>query len=573
MDPDFQAILETFAIETQDNLRTIDEALVVLEQRPDDAETLATIFRMAHTVKGNAASLGFPALAEFAHAFEEILDLLREGAIAADARLITLLLEAVDSLRDLVASALAGESEMAPAHRSLLERLVAAACARTSPPPATTHPQAEPGEVESPDGPAPHPRVLFTNRPTLRVDVERLDRMLDLVGEVAIERARMHGLLESASVGGGGGWLAERHAEADDLYAQIRELVLRLRMVPIANLFRQQVRVVRDVAALVGKQARLVLEGEDEEMDTAIVEGLKDPLTHMIRNAIDHGIERPEARIRAGKSPTGTVTLRARHDAGGIVVQIADNGAGLNRESIARRAREMKLAVAESQEDPELYALIFEPGFSTAAAVTGVSGRGVGMDVVMKSVKALRGTISIASTVGSGTTFTIRLPLTIAIIDGFAVTAANETYVVPLEHVTTCLELPAAAAAAKGSVIDVLGAPVPFFRLRDVFNLGRTTRQRESIVLLERDNARVGLAVDALLGVTQVVIKSPGKLLEGRPGLAGSTILGTGQVAFILDVPGLLRMAAVQGARLHSSPASDSPAAARSAGGRGGARS
>jgi two-component system, chemotaxis family, sensor kinase CheA len=426
--------------------------------------------------------------------------------------------------------------------------------------------QLAPSDAPEPNvGTAAPPRMLLSNRPTLRVDVERLDRMLDLVGEVAIERSRMHGLLESQAASGGTAWLAERHAEADDLYAQIRELVLRLRMVPIAHLFRQQVRVVRDVATLVGKQARLVLEGEDEEMDTALVEGLKDPLTHMIRNAIDHGIERPEARIRAGKSPTGTVTLRARHDGGGIVVQIADDGAGLNRESIARRARELRLPVAESEDGAELFALIFEPGFSTAAAVTDVSGRGVGMDVVMKSVKALRGTISIASTPGSGTTFTIRLPLTVAIIDGFAVTAANETYVVPLEHVTTCLELPGAAAAGArgaGGVIDVRGAPVPFFRLRDVFNLGRATNQRESIVLLEQDNARVGLAVDALVGVTQVVIKSPGKLLEGRPGFAGSTILGSGQVAFILDVPGLLRMAAVQGTRPHSAVGTAAPPAA-----------
>ena len=224
--------------------------------------------------------------------------------------------------------------------------------------------------------------------------------MLDLVGEVAIERARMRGHIESQ--GAGSAWLAERHAEADDLYAQIRELVLRLRMVPIAHLFRQQVRVVRDVAALVGKQARLVLEGEDEEMDTAIVEGLKDPLTHMIRNAIDHGIEPPDVRLHLGKSPTGTVTLGARHEAGGIVIEIADDGAGLKREAIARRATKLGVEDAEALDDSQLFPLIFEPGFSTAAAVSDVSGRGVGMDVVLKSVKALRGTIAIASEPGRG---------------------------------------------------------------------------------------------------------------------------------------------------------------------------
>ncbi len=559
MEPDFGAILEVFAAECEENLRTIDEGLVVLEQRPDDAETIATIFRMVHTVKGNAASLGFPAVTEFAHGFEEILDLLRRRVLVVGPTLTTLLLESVDALRKLVETALAGETEMSGAQRGLLGRLTAAAAAAPpivhpsiGPPPRPTIANAGPGP-RAPGAPslAPPPAAAAKSRATLRVDVERLDRMLDLVGEVAIDRARMHGLLEALGEGrsletfdGGPTSLLERYTEADTLYAQIQEIVLRLRMVSVGPLFRQQSRVVRDVAAAVGKQARLVLEGEDEEVDTAIVDHLKDPLTHMIRNAIDHGIEAPDVRAALGKDPTGTITLRARHEGGAIVVQLADDGAGLKRGAIAARARKLGHADPDALADAELFALIFEPGFSTATEVTDVSGRGVGMDVVMKSVKALRGGIAIASEPGKGTTFTIRLPLTVAIIDGFAVTAANETYVVPLESVSACMELPASALASKGRVLDVRGDAIPYFRLRDVFKLKGDAVLRESVVLLEEDHARVGLAVDGLLGVTQVVIKSPGKLLEGRPGLAGSTILGTGRVAFILDVPGLLRMAA-----------------------------
>ncbi|HEY2514080.1 MAG TPA: chemotaxis protein CheA, partial [Polyangiaceae bacterium] len=494
----------------------------------------------------NAASLGFPTLTEFAHAFEEILDLLRKRVVVLNPALTTLLLESVDAVRLLVATAIAGESEMSPPQRALLERLVQAAQAKGVP--VAPPPQVPREPLDS----LPPQRLLVAHRATLRVDVERLDKMLDLVGEMVIERSRMRGLIEAQDRTAAS--LLERYAEADGLYAQVQELVLKLRMVSIGPLFRQQVRAVRDVAQAIGKQARLVLEGEDEEMDTAIIDHLKDALTHMIRNALDHGIEAPEARIRSGKDPHGTITLRARHEGGGIVIQIADDGGGLRRDAIVRRAREMELVEAEGLDDNQLFALIFEPGFSTAPVVTDVSGRGVGMDVVMKSVTALRGTIGIASTPGKGTTFTIRLPLTVAMIEGFAVTAGSETYVVPLESVSACMELPPAAAEAKAPVLDLRGSPIPFFRLRDVFKLSGPPRARESLVLLEEDKTRVGLAVDGLLGVTQVVIKSPGKLLAGRPGVAGSTILGTGRVAFILDVPGLLRMAAPSATPVAATP-------------------
>jgi two-component system chemotaxis sensor kinase CheA len=565
MEHDFDAIVRTFVAESEENLRALDEGFVALESRPDDAETLATIFRMAHTLKGNAASLGYEALASFAHAVEDILDRLRQRKLTVEGNLITLLLKAVDALRELVADATSGVEEMRPSHRALLERLTTETRTPDAAPPPAAPPAADPHDPneEAPDhhegahdGDAHDAEAAGTaeaagrqaarapsdKKKTLRVDIERLNRMLNLAGEIAIERTRMRGMIDLVG-GSQKAKLLERHDEADGIFAELQETVMKLRMVPIGPTFRQQSRTVRDAASSLGKQVRLAIEGEDEEMDTALVELIKDPLTHMIRNAVDHGIEPPDTRRARGKDPTGTITLRARHESGNIVIQITDDGRGLPRSKIVERARAMGIEGPDALKDRELYELIFEPGFSTATTVTDLSGRGVGMDVVRRNVQALRGTIAIESHEGAGTTFRIRLPLTVAIIDGFAVTAGPETYVVPLDNVVECLELPPQVRKEALGVIQLRGNAIPFFRLRDVFQLPAQKGARESLVVLSHEDESIGLAVDQLLGVSQVVIKPPGKLIDGRPGLAGSTILGTGKVAFILDVPGLLRMA------------------------------
>jgi two-component system chemotaxis sensor kinase CheA len=364
--------------------------------------------------------------------------------------------------------------------------------------------------------------------------------MLNLVGEIAIERGRVRGMIDGVKGVEAklGLELAERHDEADSLYAELQDMVMKLRMVPIGPTFRQQARTVRDVASALGKQVRLVTLGEDEEMDTSLVELIKDPLTHMIRNSIDHGIEAPDARRQRGKDPSGTITLSARHDAGSILIEIRDDGRGLAKDKIIERARTMGVPDPASLKDRDLYELIFEPGFSTASAVTDVSGRGVGMDVVRKNVQSLRGKIGIESHEGVGTIFRIRLPLTVAMIEGFAVSAGLETYVVPLDRVIECMELPAHLRGAEGAR-EVRGGRSGVIQLR----LPAQPQARESLVVLQHDDTSIGIAVDELLGVSQVVIKPPGKLLDGRPGLAGSTILGTGKVAFILDVPGLMLLA------------------------------
>jgi two-component system chemotaxis sensor kinase CheA len=338
--------------------------------------------------------------------------------------------------------------------------------------------------------------------------------------------------------------LLEAHQEADRLYLDLQELVMKARMVPIGPSFHQHVRTVRDLAAELGKQARLVIEGEDVEVDTAVVEQIRDPLTHMIRNALDHGIEPPEVRLAAGKDRTGTVVLRAFHEAASMVIQVCDDGAGLDRRSIAEKAAQAGLAADPSRlGDEELAQLVFEPGLSTASRVTEVSGRGVGMDVVRRNVEALRGSASIESGPGRGTVVTLRLPLTLAIIQGFRVGVGADTFILPLDSVVECLELPAeqSTAAAAWGMLDLRGKPLPFLRLRDHFSLEGERPQRENVVVVQHGAQLAGIAVDALHGESSTVIKPLGRMFGGVVGVSGSCILGSGRVALILDVGGLLR--------------------------------
>ena len=316
---------------------------------------------------------------------------------------------------------------------------------------------------------------------------------------------------------------------------------MRARMVPAGPFFRRYTRTIRDLAAAHGKNARLVIVGGDVEIDTSAVEMLRDPLAHMIRNAIDHGIEPSSQRVAAGKPAVGCVTLEARHEAGSIIMRVSDDGAGLDADAIAARAAALGLDASRLTES-EMWRLIFEPGFSTAAAVTDLSGRGIGMDVVRRAVDALRGTIGIATRAGQGTTFAIRLPLTLAMIDGFAVSVGEESYVVPVECVVECVELPAAERGDDPTGVLLLRDEiVPFVRLRRLFALGGETPARENVLVVQHDGAKAGLAVDALHGAGQAVIKPLGRYFDQVPGIAGSSILGNGRVALVLDVPELLR--------------------------------
>jgi two-component system chemotaxis sensor kinase CheA len=323
--------------------------------------------------------------------------------------------------------------------------------------------------------------------------------------------------------------LVETERELDFLHGELQELIMRSRMVPVGPLFRQYARTIRDLASAHGKNARLITIGDDVEIDTTAVEMLRDPLMHMIRNAIDHGLEASAQRSLAGKPPAGTITLEARHEAGSVIINVSDDGAGLDRDAIAARAQSLGLAATDD--------VIFESGFSTTDEVTDLSGRGVGMDVVRRGIESLRGTIRIDSKPGLGTTFTIRLPLTLAVIDGFAVSAAGETWLVPMANVLECVELPAAEPRERATGVLLLRDEiVPYVRLRSLFAIEGETPARENVLVVQHDGMKSGLVIDELHGASQAVIKPLGDYFAEVPGIAGSSILGSGRVALILDV-------------------------------------
>jgi two-component system chemotaxis sensor kinase CheA len=530
LDLDRERLLATFAEEVGEILTEMEQTLVGLEEHPDD-ERLRSIFRGAHTLKGAASALGFDGMADLSHVLEDVLEALLERRLPVADEQVTLLLEVVDRLREMLEGVRAGQEETASGPEALLERLRAfGATARER----EALPQVVVLEAEPEEVPAGGRRGR-----TLRVDVEKLDRIAILTGELAIARGRLAQVLLTGTKE----QALEVHLEADRLHEELREEVMRLRMVAVGPLFRQQLRTVRDLSRQERKWTRLVLEGEDVEVDTALVEGLREPLLHLVRNAVDHGLELPEERKAAGKEPCGTLVLRAFHEPGSLVVQLSDDGRGLRYERLKQKALALGLE-PERMTVEELEELVFLPGLSTADTVTEVSGRGVGMDVVRRSVEALRGQVTLRSGEGQGTTVTLRVPLTLATIQGFAVGVGEETYVLPLEAVQECLELPAERCGQPGGgVLNLRGRVLPYLRLRDVLGVEAPGPGRESVVVLSHGGGRAGLVVDTLYGEGQHVLKPLGRLFRDVPGVSGSTILGSGQVGLVLDVPTLLRAA------------------------------
>ena len=374
----------------------------------------------------------------------------------------------------------------------------------------------------------------------IRLDAEKLDILINRIGELVIAGA---GISLSAKRAGAVE-LLEAAATLATLVEDVRDSALQLRMVPIGATFNRFQRVVHDVSAELGKDIALSISGADTEMDKTMVDRIGDPLMHLIRNAMDHGIEPTAARVAQGKSAKGTVRLNAYHDAGSIVIEVGDDGGGLKRERIMAKAIERGLVTADQKlSDSEVYDIIFEPGFSTAAQISNLSGRGVGMDVVKRSITDLRGTVEVESSEAAGTTIRIRLPLTLAIIDGFLVGVGKSVFVVPLDMVEECIELtPASREETKGrDFVNLRGKVLPFIQARKLFGIDDVRGRRENILVVRYAGQRAGLVVDELMGEAQTVIKPLGKLFQAVKGIGGSTILGDGRVALILDVPGLLQ--------------------------------
>jgi two-component system chemotaxis sensor kinase CheA len=374
----------------------------------------------------------------------------------------------------------------------------------------------------------------------VKVPASRLDALIDLVGELVIAAATSDAASQRQDV------LATREAQATvtQLVSTIRDTALSLRMVPIGETFSRFNRLVRDVSKQLGKDIALDIKGADTELDKSIVERLVDPLTHIVRNSLDHGVETSEARIAAGKPGRATLTLNAFHEGGSIVVDVRDDGRGLDRVRIRKKAVEKGLIAADAQlSDEAIDELIFVPGFSSADQVSELSGRGVGMDVVRRSVEALRGAVEVLSTPGQGTTVRLRVPLTLAIIDGFQVGVGARTWVVPLELVHECVDLPVVLESETHHRLDLRGEVVPFVRLREFFAVQGDKPARECVVVVEEGGKRVGLVVDRLLGASQAVIKPLGPLFQNMEGLGGATLLGTGEVGFVVDVAQVVRRA------------------------------
>ncbi|MDQ7247180.1 chemotaxis protein CheA [Dongia sedimenti] len=374
---------------------------------------------------------------------------------------------------------------------------------------------------------------------SIRVPAERLDNLMDRVGELVIAQSRLK-QIAAASQDSEFKSISE---EIERLALELRDTTMGVRMVPIAQLFGRFRRLVHDLAVELGKEITLTTSGEETELDKTVIERLNDPLVHLIRNSIDHGLEPPEQRTAAGKTAQGHIHLSARHTGDKVLISITDDGKGLDRARIRTRAEENGLiAPGAEMSDSELFQVIFQPGFSTAQAVTNLSGRGVGMDVVKRTLDALRGSIDIASTTGKGTEITLRLPLTLAIIDGLLVRIGQGRYVIPLSAVEECVELPPVQEnRANGSnFLNIRGDLVPFLRLREMFNAMTPPDKYQKVVVVSSNDMRVGLVVDQVIGDHQTVIKSLSKLHAGVGTFSGATILGDGTVALILEIAHLV---------------------------------
>jgi len=539
MDVDRAALMRLFLSDSEDELNRLETEVLSLEQHPDDAATVDALFRIAHTLKGNASILALDRFARLAHTLEDLLDALRTRRTAMTKELGSLLLRAVDVLRGMLASLRSGGPEEAAQHKSVEQELIAwVAAANGGAAPA----DAAEGRAAASTEEAAMP-IMPDGQwgPALRIEMAKIDQLLDLAGRALVAHGQLGAsLIESFAAGSD---LVEQHEKIERLLMEVQDWIIDTRMVPVSIFFRSHARTVRDAAKAQYKQVQLRIEGERVRVDTGIGESARDVLTHLVRNAIDHGIEPPSVRVARGKDPQGTVTLRAAQNGNQVVIQVADDGAGFNLSKIRSRARLLGRANVDSLSVQELHQLVFAPGFSTADKVTELSGRGVGMDVVRRRVEDLHGTVDIDSTEGAGTTVELRLPLSLSVIEGFWVEVAGTDFVLPLDEVIECVELPPDRRehADSEGIVDLRGEPLAFVHLRDVLGSSDKPRTLEQIVVVRYRSGRVGLGVDAIRGERQTVIKPLGRLFRSVPGISGSTMRPDGAVAFVIDVPRLLR--------------------------------
>ncbi len=592
-------LLADFVTEATEHLDAADMHLLTLESEPDNDEALNAVFRAFHTIKGVAGFLALEEIGSLAHEAENLLDRARKGELVLAGGAIDVTFDAVDALKNLIETvhSCLRKGEPMPSDESLPGLLARIKAASSGQLPAeqvsvTAEPDKKVGEIlveqgaatkesveaaleEQAADPEHHKlgeqlvregtvsakdvaRALRSQqlgrkqgvhvKDTVKVDSSRLDLLVDTIGEMVIAESMVSQSLEFKEVASH--QLIRHMTHLDKITRELQEISMSLRMVPVRGTFQRMARLVRDLAKKSGKQVEFVMSGEDTELDKTVVDRIGDPLVHMVRNAVDHGIENSAAeRERAGKPAVGRVELRAFHKGGNIHIEIEDDGRGLDRDVILAKAVERGLVrEGDTLSDREVFNLIFEPGFSTAKTVTEVSGRGVGMDVVRRNIEALRGRIEIRSRPGEGSVFSIQLPLTLAIIDGMVVRVGAERYIIPTlsivravrpepDDVSTVLE--------RGEMLKLQSELIPLCRLDRLFDLKGAEQDvtRALVVVVESDGARTGLVVDELLGQQQIVIKSLGKSMRDIPGVAGGAIMPDGRVGLILDVGGVVKLA------------------------------
>ncbi|MGE0040526.1 MAG: chemotaxis protein CheA [Vicinamibacterales bacterium] len=580
MDPELSAM---FIAEAIDHLGTIEATVLELETAPTDNKLLNDVFRPFHTVKGNSGALGVQTVQELAHRVENLLDLCRSGRHEVGAVEIDVILKAVDLLTTMITDLghrLAGQPGVdVEAERQALMVTVqqvidgggAPAAAPAAVPVAAAAAPAEPEPEMTFDVPAPAPpvaaapvapmpaapapaaarRAAEDAGASVKVDTRKLDNLVDMVGELVIVQSIIH---EDPSLQAAADERLTRNlAQLRRITSELQRNAMAMRMVPIRQTFQKMARLVRDLGKMSGKSVDFVMAGEDTELDRKVVEDINDPLMHMIRNSMDHGIEDPAVREANGKRAQGRLELKAYHQGGNIVIEIADDGGGLNTEKILQKAVAQGLVAPDAAlPASEIHQLIFKPGFSTADQVTEISGRGVGMDVVRRNIEALRGRIEIQSAPGVGTTFQIKLPLTLAIVDGLLLRLGTERYVLPTSAVRESLRpQPAHVHSVQGQqcMVQVREQLIPLAPLGSILGVGAgdvTDPSEGTVVVIEDDGRQVALLVDELVGKQEVVIKALGESFKGVRGVAGGAILGDGRIGLILDGNSIVKL--MQGA-------------------------
>lgn len=605
LDLDLELFRE-FLNDAQEHLDNIEQGVLVLETTPSDEETINTIFRAFHTFKGNAGFLDLVPMSELAHTLESLLGLARDGTIVVDKPIIDIILEGRDVLNQFVVeinNRISGDISEDPIivpTQNLRDRVKTMLDNPPTPdsgqaesssevtvpeiesfdlseddfPPeeeqdssaseTTSESHSNASAVEEPATSAVEPDIPKAQKPSapvptavsssmaapqttaIKVATTKLDSLVDLVGEFVIAQSVVMQDIHSSMIGNN--QFLKNLTQLNRISRELQHVAMSMRMVPIRSTFQKMTRLVRDVADRQNKEVKLLLDGQDTEIDRTVVEKISDPLIHMIRNAVDHGIETKEARVANGKPEYGTILLRAFHQSGNIVIEITDDGAGLSRERILKKAIEKGVVSPNAQlSDSEVYNLIFEPGFSTAAQVTDISGRGVGMDVVRRNIHEMRGKIRISSVEGHGSTFTIFLPLTLAIIEGLIIKVGSQRFVVPVSSVRESFRITSdmlTSTLGKGEVLNVRNQLIPLLRLSHYLTIDDATEDVNNgiVIHLESEHQSRCLLVDALVGKQEVVIKNLGDVYDNDPAIAGGTILGDGQVVLILDPSALVKL-------------------------------